>query len=200
MSETATPKRAGRPRKVGPPIRQRSMAPFARADMGPAMRALPNTRWREACLARFEVRSNADAVRLAGLGGARPATAKRVGHALFHDPRMLAALHEIAQKHVKAGTADALGVVREVLIDQEAPPRDRLAAARIYLDRSLPVVALSHSTVERTPDTIIIASAEVLQRIRLLAVRAGLDPARQLELADGRGGSDLELTAEEVRP
>ncbi len=181
MTERAARKRAGRPPQVGPPVRKKPLLPIPRKDLGPAMLALPNDQWRAACIARFEVRTNSEAMRLAGYGeDCQPNSVKRHAFNVFHDPRMLAALHEVGEKRLKEGVPDAIAAVFEIIGDREH--KDRLSAARILLDRAHPVESLSRLVVEHKIDY----QAQALDELR--AFRKLGVTREKLEQIFGRDG------------
>jgi hypothetical protein len=134
-------------------------------------------------VARFEVRSNSEAARLAGFGNGGTGsvdTMKRVAFSIFHDPRMLAALHEVGQKRLKVGVPDAIAAVFEIIGDKKH--KDRLAAARMVLDREHKVESLSRLVVELKTDY----QAQALEE---LAAFRKLGVAREkLEQIFGRDG------------
>jgi hypothetical protein len=181
MIEQSQKKRAGRPRGVGPPIRQRPMVPIDRGEFGPHFAALPNARWREAALLRFETKSATDAVRLAGLGGTMPATARRQACRLFNDRRMLLALRELSERFVKSGTPTALRVIQQIMDDEAAPPRDRLVAAKVFVERELPTIAIvqQHAVVEHKY-TNAIDEKVLTETLSTIALRFGIDRQKVL--------------------
>src|SRR4249920_2485461 len=129
--------------KLGPP-----RVPIDLRSLGPKMRALPNDMWRAAAVARFMVKGsnrgkNTAAVRAAGFGNAEgtttPGSMKVIAYRVFHDSRMLAALHELGEQYIKIGVPDALMVVTEIMEDKRSRGADRLKAAQIFIDRHHPV-------------------------------------------------------------
>jgi phage terminase small subunit len=121
------------------------------SKLGPAMQRLPNDMWRAAAVARFHVKTNTEAARLAGFGKGRPpANAKWTAYEIFHDPRMLEALHELGEQYLKEGVPDAITVVKEIMGDEKH--KDRLAAAKLFIDRAHPQVSLSEVTVKHKVD------------------------------------------------
>jgi hypothetical protein len=100
------------------PARRKPTVPIDASQLTPAMQALPNDKWRAAAVARFLVTpghgANTEAYRLAGFGeGKKRENHKITAHQIFHDPRMLAALHELGELHLRAGVPDAIAVVQE---------------------------------------------------------------------------------------
>ena len=125
------------------------------------MRALPNDMWRAAAVARFVVKGgkrgrNTAAVRVAGFGNAEgtttPNSMKNIAFRIFHDPRMLEALHELGEQFLKHGVPDAINAVYEIMDDKRSRGADRLKAAQIFIDRAHPVESLHRVTVEHKID------------------------------------------------
>jgi hypothetical protein len=118
--------------------------------MGPAMKALPNDKWRAAAVARFEVRTNTEAAQLAGYCADNPNSLRRVAYGLFHDDRMLRALHELGAQHLANATPDAIAAFREIIGNPDH--KDRLAAARFLVEHAHPRESLSRLVVEHKVD------------------------------------------------
>jgi hypothetical protein len=141
------------------------------------MKALPNDKWRAACIARFEVRSNSDAIRLGGFGNPEGTTTNsnlaRIAYGIFHDERMLAALHEEGLKRLKSGAPDAIAAVYEILGDRDH--KDRLAAARVALSYAHPQESLNRLVVEHKVDFTKQALEELAQFRKLGVERAKLE-------------------------
>jgi len=139
-----------------------ALVPINLAKMGPAMAALPNDLWRAAAVARYEVQpgkgAQAKAYRAAGLGGSSaPAEVARMAYAMFHDPRMLAAMHELEEAYLKQGVPDAIAAVLEIIEDPTHKDRARMALALI--ERQHPTeqkisVAHTHEIVDRREEEI----------------------------------------------
>jgi len=159
-----TKKRGGRPRGTGARLRNPTV-PIDCTSLGPMMVALPNDRWRAAAVARFHVRSNTEAVTVAGFGNAQgtttPNNMKRIAYSIFHDERMLLALRELGEKHLVNGIPDAIGAVQEILADKDH--KDRLRAAQTLLDRAYPLTTHQHLTVEHIDH-----DAEAVAQLRIL--------------------------------
>jgi len=189
------------------PGRARPAPQEAVAEWGPAMLALANNRHRlfvEIYLHltfsnanRNNFGAQAQAARRAGFGGPRtPATTyAQLGWKLLRDERIIAAVAEESRKFLRAGAPEA---VKAVLAGIRNPNhKDHARFVSMLLDRSDPVLTMSEHkvTVERSEQTIVIATEEVLNRIRLLAMRAGLDPVKQIELAATEVKDDEQRTA-----
>lgn len=144
--------------------------------IGPKMAALPNDRWRTACLAYLEGRKNPsggnankgyiDAIKQAGYEGTDNSlyvTASR----MFHDDRMMAAIQEQARGMMVNLLPLAVEAITSIVGDPQH--KDRLAAAKTIADRTgLHAVTESRTVaeVEITP--------EKLQRAQMLAKRMGV--------------------------
>jgi hypothetical protein len=168
------------------PASRKPMIPIDVSQLGPAMQALPNDMWRAAAVARFMVRpgqgANTKAAKMAGFGeGKKQQNVRITAHQVFHDPRMLEALHELGEQYLKQGVPDAIAVVQQIMHDRRAKGGDRLRAAQIYIDRAHPVTTTHHVKVERSPDVMVVVTEKVLEKIRKLALAAGLDPQKQIE-------------------
>jgi hypothetical protein len=108
-------------------------------EYGPAMRALPNGRWRKAAHALFITKGNrAEALRIAGYNGQANglyASATR----MFNDDRMRAAIRELAIREIELSEPECIGTTLEIMRNNTESARDRLAAARLLWDRARPV-------------------------------------------------------------
>jgi hypothetical protein len=129
--------------------------PIDLKSLGPAMRALPSDRWRAAAVARFMVQpgrggGNTAACRIAGFGSTTPGSMKVVAYNVFHDPRMIAALHELGEQFLRGGVPDAIAVVHEIMGDKRH--KDRLKAAQVIINYAHPVQTAHHVTVEHVDD------------------------------------------------
>jgi hypothetical protein len=162
--------------------RAKPIVPIDVKSLGPKMRALPNDAWRAAAVARFMVKrgrggGNTGAARAAGYDGVN---LKRVAFRIFHDQRMLEALHELGEQHLKHGVPDAIATVFEIMDDKRH--KDRLKAAQVFIDRAHPVSTLHHVTVEHKIDY-------TKQALEELATFRRLGVAREkLEQLYGRDG------------
>jgi hypothetical protein len=164
---------------------RKPMVPIDLQKLGPKMRALPNDMWRAAAMARFLVKpgrgANTAAVRLAGFGGEKAKENVRYrARELFHDPRMLEALHELGEMYIKQGVPDAIGVVHEIMADKKH--KDRFKAAQIFIDRAHPVETLHRVSVEHKIDY----QKQALEELRAFR-RLGVARER-LEQIFGRDG------------
>ena len=144
--------------------------------LGPKMAALPNDRWRTACLAYLEGRRNpkggnhnkgyVDALIAAGYEGT-PGSLYVAASRMFHDDRMLAAIQEQARGMMVNLLPMAMEAIADVVSDPQH--KDRLAAAKTIADRT----GLHAVTETRTVAEVEI-TPEKLQRARMLAQRMGV--------------------------
>jgi hypothetical protein len=167
-------------------------------ELGPAMRALPNERWR--AFAEFYVldtytnshKNNygpqASAARKAGFGTSRtkPAYLAQIGWKLMRDDRMIAAVAEEARKLMRSGHPEAVKAVHAGVRDPTHKDHARFVA--MVLDRSDPVesrqiVEVTHKTIN--PDQ------EALEELRALR-QLGTSHEKLLELFGGNGLARLE--------
>jgi hypothetical protein len=157
-------KRGGKPRGTRAVLRKPAV-PIDQSLMGPMMAQLPNDRWRAAAVARFMVKTNTAAAKLAGFGNVEgtttPENMKTIARNIFHDDRMLRALKELGEKHLVNGIPDAIGVIDEIMADVKH--KDRLKAAQVRLDRAYPLVSSHHVTVEHIDH-----DAEAVAELRVL--------------------------------
>lgn len=146
-------------------------------DYGPAMAAL-SERQRAFVLAMIEVPgcSHAAAARRAGYSDLSEG-AKVRGHYLAHSPGVQAAIREEAAKRLNAASLTAAGVLLALLTDDEVKPKDRITAAGMLLDRSgfgaAQTINVNKTVTDRT-------GAAIMERIKSLAAKHGLDPMKLL--------------------
>jgi hypothetical protein len=166
--------------KLGP-----ARVPINLKNLGPAMRALPSDQWRAAAVARFHVKAgrwggNAAACRAAGFGreDGTSTCLKQIAYKIFHDPRMLEALHELGQHYLRAGVPDALTVVHEIMSDTKH--KDRLKAAQVVINYAHPIQTAHHVTVEHVDDR------RMLEFAMKLADEMGIEASKLIGRVDGR--------------
>jgi len=161
-------------------------------ELGPAMKALPNDRYRafvEFYLLEKPGRgSQANAARRAGFG--KPHTTAlsyaQIGYRMLRDERVVAAIAEESRKLLRAGAPDAVKRLHDVINNPDHPGHIR--AIGMLLDRADPVT--SHQVVEVThrhvdPDT------EALEELRALR-QLGTSREKLIELFGGNGLARLE--------
>jgi hypothetical protein len=173
-------------------------------QLGPAMKALPNDRWR--AFVEFYVletltnkhRENygaqANAARKAGFG--KPKTTPRamahMAWRLMSDDRMIAAVAEESRKLLRSGAPEAVKAVLNGVCDRDH--KDHARFVSMVLDRADPITSHQHvEVIHRTvdPDT---EALEELRALRQLGTSReklielfgsnGLDRIERLEAAD----------------
>ena len=171
---------------------------------GPAMRALSSDRHR--AFVQFYVLgtvqnthkdnygSQAAAARAAGFGRptSKPITLAHIAWRLMQDERIQTAVAEESRKLLRAGAPEAVRAVLAGIADPKSKDHARFCA--MVLDRTDPVETTHHVSVEKKTPDILIVTDQVLQRIEVLALKAGLDPVRQVAAV-----KQIEGTATEVK-
>jgi hypothetical protein len=161
--------------------------PIDLKGLGPAMRKLPNDRWRAAAVARFMVQpgrggGNAAACRIAGFGNAEGASTsesmRAIAYKVFHDRRMVEALHELGDQFLRGGVPDAIAVVHEIMGDQKH--KDRLKAAQVIINYAHPVQTAHHVTVEHVDDR------RMMEFALKLAAEMGIEAGKLVGRIDGK--------------
>jgi phage terminase small subunit len=151
--------------------------PAADEAWGPAMKAL-NEKQRRFVLALYQVKpghgAQVKAARLAGYGTPNSSAASWAALAsrLIHDERVQAAFREHDQKVLRAATPRALLALHGMV--EDPGHKDHARAVGMVLDRVHPVETVHHVRSEQRH--VIVATDEVLARIRNIASAVGLDP------------------------
>lgn len=160
-------------------------------ELGPAMRALPNDRWRKVVdiLLSQGKRDATAAVRAAGYVGT-PDGLRTTAYRLMHDERMQKAIHEEGQKRLKGVMlALALDVHQELLENPQTEPAARLKAVQMVYDRAgMHAVAEERRVVEH-----IGSDPDSLKRIEQLAKSLGLTHEQLKRLVGNRVGVNMEV-------
>lgn len=146
------------------------------AQLGPAMQALPNDRWRRFVSAMCEqTKTNyTQAAMLADpeTWGKNKSSAELAGHRMAHDDRVQAAIREEGQRRLGAGVAIATATLLQFIEKDMLAPRDRMMAIKMLLNRSgLPETSEHKVTIKKE-----LSETEQLDQIVDLARKAGLDP------------------------
>ncbi len=144
--------------------------------LGPAMRALTGPQRRFAVAAvMFPLAKDFQIARAAGYSAFSHGSLRVAAHKNFHDERILAAIKELADKEIR-GTA-LLGIAVMKKIARLDGHKDQLKAAEA-------LVGLAGFTIEQNINvnqTVVDRTgAGIEKRIRELAAKHGLDPARLL--------------------
>ncbi len=134
--------------------------------------------------------SEVRAARAAGFGSptSSDVSMRNLANQALHHVKVQAALREVGHRIIRAASFQSIRNTIEIANDLKH--RDCLRANLALMDHGFPVETHHTVTVERTPDTIIIATEQVLERIRQLAIRAGLDPVKQIEATATRVEAD----------
>jgi hypothetical protein len=123
----------------------KAVAPDTWGELGPAMRALPNERWRQFVynyVAGHPTRGAAQAYRNAGFGmDSTPLNQARAAWMLLHDDRVLAAVAELSRKYYRSAIPEAVQAVRDIIADPDH--RDRARVSMALIDRVDPLVGRS---------------------------------------------------------
>jgi hypothetical protein len=107
-------------------------------ELGPAMRILP-LRWQRAVTALFLTGGNkTQALRHAGYGAKMNSLHAMAGR-IFADPRVRAAVREVALQQIDIAEPELLSVTLGIMRDSNEPARDRLRAVAMVWDRTNPV-------------------------------------------------------------
>jgi hypothetical protein len=168
-------------------------------ELGPAMRALPNNRWRAfvefLLLEPPTVGAQTRACRRAGFGHARtkPITMAKIASRLMRDDRVVAAIAEEARKLLRGGAPDAVKALLNLVRDPEA--KDHARGIAMVLARTDPEVQRIDTHVTHR---VISADEEALEELR--AARAlGASRDKLIELFGGNYLPRLErLEAAEI--
>jgi hypothetical protein len=167
-------------------------------QLGPAMRALPNDRWRafvQAYLVETYTNKNKDnygaqasAARQAGFGNPKttPRAMAHIAWRIMRDERMIAAVREESQKYLRSIAPDAVKAVQNGIRNPEHKDHARFVA--MVLDRSDPTetrhnVEVTHRHVDAEQEAI-----EELRALRLL----GVTREKMIEQFGGNGLVRLE--------
>jgi hypothetical protein len=160
-------------------------------QLGPAMKALPNDKWR--AFVEFYILdpgrgAQARAARRAGFGkvNAKPINMANTASRLMRDERMIAAISEEARKLVRAGAPEAaralLGMVRN------PDHKDHARAVAMLLDRVDPVTSYQHvEVIHKHVD----ADQEAVEELRALR-QLGTPREKLIELFGHNGLERIE--------
>jgi hypothetical protein len=161
-------------------------------ELGPAMKALPNARWRafvEFYLLEKPGRgAQTNAARRAGFGNARstPLVMAQTALRLMRDERMIAAIAEEARKILRAGAPEAAKALLELVRNPEH--KDHARGIGMVLARTDPEITRHDLQVTHK---IIDEDQESLEELRALR-HLGTSREKLLELFGGNGLARLE--------
>jgi hypothetical protein len=159
-------KRRARKRRPG---KRRELPPVENIDAvdGPAMRALPSERHRAFVRMLYEMPPGygfgSKAARLSGWGTeiSSPQSMATIASRLLHDERILEAIHEEDQKHIRANAPRAIRALSHLI---ETPSsKDHVRGISMVLDRVHPAETRHHVEVHHTVDH----DAEAIAQLRM---------------------------------
>lgn len=160
-------------------------------QLGPAMKALPNERWRNFVRALVMQKPGHGALvraaRAAGFGrDSKPSTLAKFAHNLSRDERVIAAITEESRKVIRVGSVEAANALMNLIRNPEH--RDHGRALAMVLDRADPPVS-KHSVdvVHRVVDP----DQEALEELRALR-QLGATREKLLELFGPNGLDRIE--------
>jgi hypothetical protein len=166
-------------------------------ELGPAMSALTARRRQFVMILLQQVRPNyLRAADMAGFAPAGPDTVpkkrravlRQIGWRLANDERVIAALHEEVSKRFRSAGA-LIGLAVMTRIAQTKGHKDQLRAAEMLANRAgfgaEQQVSVKHTHTDMT-------GAAMVERIKALAAKLGLDPAK---LLGGNAAPMIEATA-----
>jgi hypothetical protein len=160
-------------------------------ELGPAMRALPNEKWR--AFVRHFITSKPGhgaavrAFRACGLGkGSSQLHQAREAYKMLHDDRMVAAIAEESKKYFRTAIPEAVKAAREIIADPAHKDRARVAMALI--DRVDPVITQHNIGVTHR---IVDPDQEALEELRALR-QLGTGRDKLLELFGPNGLDRIE--------
>jgi len=118
------------------------------------------------------------AARAAGYGTATSSdvSMRNLATQALHHVKVQAALREVGHRIIRAASFQSIRNTIEIANDRKH--RDCLRANLALMDRGFPLETHHTVTVERT-DVTLIVTEQVVERIKMLARAAGLDPAWQ---------------------
>jgi phage terminase small subunit len=167
----------------------------AEDGLGPAMRELSERQQAfvraTVELGRQGVQDNSLAARQAGYGRDSEGALRVQAHRLAHDPKIQAAIQEVARKEVVlAAAVIATPVTISIAMNEKLPAKDRLRACEMLFNRGgMPQQTEHKVTVEHVDDR------RMLEFADRLAAELGVDRAKLI----GKNVQVIEAKAEEVK-
>lgn len=165
----------------------------AEYKLGPAMKAL-NEKQRAFVVALIECggMNYTRAALAAGYGNGKSECAAVTANRLAHDDTILEAIHEEAHRRLRSGSIMSVQTLLDIANDATAENKDRLKAVEMILNRAgMPAMTEHHVHVKHTDNT----EVAMIARIKLLAEKQGLDPAKLL----GSAGVTIDAEFKEVK-
>ena len=142
------------------------------------MKALPSDRHRAFVRALYQVKpghgANVKAAKLAGFGSptSTPQSMATIASRLAHDERVLSAIREEDEKRIRSSAPRAIAALSHLI---ETPShKDHARGIAMVLDRVHPAETQHVIKVEHRASSSFKATAETIERIMLLAARAGV--------------------------
>ena len=140
-------------------------------ELGPAMRALPNDRWRlfvmNLVTGKQGQGAQVNAYRAAGYGGTQKTQIVQA-HRLSRDERVIAAIAEECRKLIRVGHPEAVNALFAMIRD--ASHRDHARAVGMLLDRVDPVTVQQNIAVTHRHESPDQEALEELRALRALNV------------------------------
>jgi phage terminase small subunit len=146
-------------------------------EYGPAMSALTEKQ-RRFVIAMLTIPgcSHSRAAREAGYSDVAEG-AKVRGHMAAHNPNVQAAMREEAGKRLNSLSVVAANVMMDIMLADDAAPKDRLKAAMAVLDRTGFAAAQTINVNKNVTDN---SGKAIMERIEKAAAELGVDPATLL--------------------
>ncbi|WP_063800387.1 hypothetical protein [Bradyrhizobium lablabi] len=159
------------------------------------MQALPSDRHRAFVRALYTVRPGhgaaVKAAKIAAFGTPQssPQSMATIASRLMHDDRVLDAIREEDEKHIRASAPRAITALSRLIEDPRH--KDHARGIGMVLDRVHPAETQHRLTVEHDATPAYKATADVLERIAQLAAKAGIDVSKMPPLIEAKpvGGS-----------
>ena len=158
-------------------------------ELGPAMSRL-NERQQAFVMNMVTIGGSHTRCAIAAGYAGPPEVVKTTAYRLAHDDKVQAAIKEVGQKMLNAGSLVAVKYLLDVL-ESQAEDKDKLKAAEMVLNRTGLHATTEHKVAVTHVDE---TSEQTVKRIEAMAQRMGLDPAKLL----GNIVTDAEF--EEVEP
>jgi hypothetical protein len=177
----ATARRRRKPKRGKPNTLPEPLPEVDGAEWGPCMKALTSDRHRAFVIALYEIPrghgAQVKAAKMAGFGttASSPQSWAAIASRLAHDEKILLAMREEDERRIRASAPRAIRALAHLI---ETPDhKDHGRALGMVLDRVHPVET-THTVKVAHQIPVMVATEEVLDRIRRLAAKAGLDPLR----------------------
>jgi hypothetical protein len=160
-------------------------------ELGPAMRALPNERWRAFVRALVTGKAGYGALvrayRASGFNCTKASTQSKEAHSMSRDERVIAAIAEESRKVIRVGHPEAVAALFGLIRDSSH--RDHARAVAMVLDRCDPVVTTQKIDVTHRHEDADRMALEELKALRKL----GTARDKLLELYGPNGLDRLEM-------